>query len=184
MDSPGQQAYWRRCIQDGVTPKPYHETEFWHPDTLPGMRGFELARDATAASVEPIVADSWRPRSRRTGTWDVVLYLGVLYHMEDPLGRAAARRSGDAASMPSSRPRRSTIPAFEHEAIWRFFPGRRAQRCISRNRRAPDLPARLGGALTAAGFAEALAVARASSAQLVAGTGGPHHYRLTVHAAK
>src|SRR5215207_2678035 len=39
MDSPGQQAYWRQCMADGVTPRPYHETEFWHPDTLPGKRG-------------------------------------------------------------------------------------------------------------------------------------------------
>jgi hypothetical protein len=65
---------------------------------------------------------------RQLGTWDVVLYLGVLYHMEDPLTA-------------------------------------------------------LLGALRAAGFASARATSGPSPSLLDA-PGGPHHYRLTAHAAK
>ena len=110
MDAPGQQAYWRRCMEDGVAPRPYHETEFWHPDTLPGKRGFDLAREALGSAVEPIVADFMTCDLAALGRWDVVLYLGVLYHMEEPL-TALRRVASSPASWRSSRPRRSSCRA-------------------------------------------------------------------------
>lgn len=72
---------------------PAYETEFWHPGTLPGRAGFDLAHEALASSVEPIVADLMDCDLHAVGTFDVVLYLGVLYHMRHPLlalERAAA----------------------------------------------------------------------------------------------
>jgi tRNA (mo5U34)-methyltransferase len=180
MDSPGQQAYWRRCMQEGVTPRPYHETEFWHPDTLPGKRGFDLAREALGSSVEPIVADFMTCDLATIGRWDVVLYLGVLYHMQEPLTalRRLAAVTGELAVVETEA---IVVPGLEHEALWRFFPFAELNGDVS-NWWAPNLTG-LTGALRAAGFAAA-SPSLGPSAELVAGAGGPHHYRLTVHATK
>ncbi|MBW3608146.1 MAG: hypothetical protein KY463_07285 [Actinobacteria bacterium] len=178
MDSPGQQAYWRRCKAEGVAPQPYHETEFWHPDTLPGKRGFDLAREALGSAVEPIVADFMSCDLAGLGRWDIVLYLGVLYHMEEPL--SALRRleavTGELAVVETEA---IVVPNLEHEALWRFFPGAELNGDIS-NWWAPNLAALLG-ALRAAGFASAHPLA-APPAALLAAPGGPHHYRLTAQA--
>lgn len=180
MDSPGQQAYWRRCMQEGVAPRPYHETEFWHPDTLPGKRGFDLAREALDSKVEDVVCDFVEADLDALGRWDVVLYLGVLYHMEDPL-RALRRLAAVTRELAIVETEAIAIPAFDHEAIWRFFPAAELNGDIS-NWWAPNLAA-LGGALTAASFASARAVL-GPPAELLQSGGGPHHYRAVVHAAK
>ena len=60
------------------------ETDFWQPD-LPGRRGFELAKAALGSGVEPVVADFQTVDLAGIGQFDVVLYLGVLYHMKEPL---------------------------------------------------------------------------------------------------
>ena len=180
MDSPGQQAYWRRCMAEGIAPRPYHETEFWHPDTLPGKRGFDLAREALGSRVEPIVADFTTCDLEALGRWDVVLYLGVLYHMEEPLTalRRVAAVTDELAVLETEA---VVVPGLEHEALWRFFPGAELNGDIS-NWWAPNLTALLG-ALRAAGFASARP-ARGPPAELVERPGGPHHYRLTAQAAK
>lgn len=179
MDSPGQQAYWRRCMREGVAPRPYHETEFWHPDTLPGKAGFDLAREALGSAVEPVVADFMTCDLAALGTWDVVLYLGVLYHMEEPL--TALRRlravTGELAVVETEA---VVVPGHEDDALWRFFPAAELNGDVS-NWWAPNLTALLG-ALRAAGFAAARAV-QGPPAALLDAPGGPHHYRLTVKAS-
>jgi tRNA (mo5U34)-methyltransferase len=47
--------------------------------------GFELAREALGSSVEDIQVDVLDLSRDRVGTFDVVLFLGVLYHMKHPL---------------------------------------------------------------------------------------------------
>jgi tRNA (mo5U34)-methyltransferase len=180
MDSRGQQAYWRRCMSEGVTPRPYHETEFWQPETLPGKRGFDLAREALGSRVEAIVADFMTCDLAELGDWDVVLYLGVLYHMEEPL-TALRRVAAVTRRLAVVETEAIVVPGLEHEALWRFFPGAELNADVS-NWWAPNLTA-LAGALQAAGFASAQPTL-GPSAVLVAAAGGPHHYRLTVHAAK
>ena len=59
-------------------------TEFWRDD-LPGRRGFDLAHRALESRVEPVVADFTTIDLSTLGTFDIVLYLGVLYHMKEPL---------------------------------------------------------------------------------------------------
>ncbi|MGI9100111.1 MAG: methyltransferase domain-containing protein [Solirubrobacteraceae bacterium] len=181
MDAPGQQAYWRRCMDEGVAPRPYHETEFWHPDTLPGKRGFDLAREVLGSAVEAFAVDFMDcDLGALLGRWDVVLYLGVLYHMEDPL-RALRRVAAVTRELAVVETEAVVIPGFEHEAIWRFFPGAELNGDVS-NWWAPNLAA-LGGALTAAGFASVRAT-RGPARELAEQAGGPHHYRATVHALK
>ncbi len=51
----------------------------------PGRRGFDFAHRLLESKVEPVVADFATTDLEPLGTFDVVLYLGVLYHMMEPL---------------------------------------------------------------------------------------------------
>jgi len=57
----------------------------WRPDSLPGKRGFDLAKRALGSKVETVVDDFMEMDLDAFGKFDVVLYLGVLYHMHHPL---------------------------------------------------------------------------------------------------
>ena len=72
-------------VEDGRTPPPPHETAAWHPDTLPTRWRFDTARQALRSAVEAMPLDFMECDLDALGVWDVVLYLGVLYHMEDPM---------------------------------------------------------------------------------------------------
>ena len=180
LDVPGQQAYWRQCMEEGVAPRPYHETEYWHPDTMPGRRGFDVAREALDSKVEAIEADFMTADLEAIGVWDLVLYLGVLYHMEDPL-RALKRVGAVTGERAIIETEAAVVGGYEHEALWRFFPGAELNGDVS-NWWAPNMAA-LVGALTPAGFARA-EVTLGPSAELLDKPGGPHHFRAVVHGVK
>lgn len=57
----------------------------WDPERLPGKRGFDLAHETLQSSVDTVVADFMTMDTDALGIFDVVLYLGVLYHMKEPL---------------------------------------------------------------------------------------------------
>jgi tRNA (mo5U34)-methyltransferase len=57
----------------------------WRPDTVPGKRGFDVAHRALGSSVESVVADFMTVDLDSLGAFDVVLFLGVLYHVRQPL---------------------------------------------------------------------------------------------------
>jgi tRNA (mo5U34)-methyltransferase len=60
----------------------------WHGvgwGTKDGKAGFELARAALGSHVEDIGIDVMDLSPDRVGTFDVVLFLGVLYHLPHPL---------------------------------------------------------------------------------------------------
>ena len=85
VDFVARGAYWEECIRNGTLPdQSRDETDFWNPD-LPGRRGFEFAAAALDSKVEPVVADFQTVDLDVLGQFDVVLYLGVLYHMKEPL---------------------------------------------------------------------------------------------------
>jgi tRNA (mo5U34)-methyltransferase len=85
VDFAARGAYWNECIEKGVLPdQSRDEEDFWQPD-LPGRRGFDFAKAALDSKVEPVVADFQRVDLDALGQFDVVLYLGVLYHMKEPL---------------------------------------------------------------------------------------------------
>jgi tRNA (mo5U34)-methyltransferase len=85
VDFVARGAYWEECAKTGVLPDHTRdETDFWRPE-LPGRRGFEFASAALASHVEPMVADFQTVDLHELGSFDVVLYLGVLYHMKEPL---------------------------------------------------------------------------------------------------
>ena len=85
IDFVARGAYWAECIQNGTfADQSRDETDFWRPD-LPGKRGFDLAKAVLGSRVESVVADFQKIDLDDLGQFDVVLYLGVLYHMKEPL---------------------------------------------------------------------------------------------------
>jgi tRNA (mo5U34)-methyltransferase len=52
---------------------------------MPGRAGFDLARRVTGSAVEPVHADFMTVDPAQVGRFDVVLFLGVLYHVREPL---------------------------------------------------------------------------------------------------
>ncbi|HET7218523.1 MAG TPA: DUF1698 domain-containing protein [Vicinamibacterales bacterium] len=57
----------------------------WHGGGWGSKAGFELARTALASKVEDVDIDVMELSPERVGTFDVVLFLGVLYHLRHPL---------------------------------------------------------------------------------------------------
>jgi len=57
----------------------------WDPVGLPGKRGFDVASRALNSRAEVIVADFMTMDLAALGTFDVVFFLGVVYHLEEPL---------------------------------------------------------------------------------------------------
>ena len=100
LDLGAQQKYWRECMEQGVSPEPYHTMpELWQPDRLPGKVGFDTAHRLRGSRVESRVADFMEADVDALGTFDVVFYLGVLYHMRYPLQalERLARVTGEVA---------------------------------------------------------------------------------------
>jgi tRNA (mo5U34)-methyltransferase len=58
---------------------------------LAGRRPFDAVHRYFESKVEPFVGHFTKVDPSQTGLFDVVLFLGVLYHMEDPVG--AVRRA-------------------------------------------------------------------------------------------
>ena len=180
MDVPGQQAYWRDCAERGIEPLPYELTEYWHPETMPGRRGFDTAHKALGSRVEAIALDFMNCDLQEIGEWDVVLYLGVLYHMEDPL-RALRRLHAVTGTSAIVETEAVVIPTHRDEPFWRFFPGAELNHDIS-NWWAPTM-AGLVGALRSAGFTETTIV-QGPPEELLAASTAVGHYRAIVHATK
>lgn len=91
LDLEKQQKYWEDCELKKIKPEPYHLVpELWDPIGLPGKKGFDVANKLLESKVESKVADFMEVPLDEIGKFDVVFFLGVLYHLEDPL--SALRR--------------------------------------------------------------------------------------------
>lgn len=150
VDLPARTAYWDECRARGELPDhSKDETDFWRGDTLPGRRGFDIAKQALGSAVEPVVADLMTTDLDALGTFDVVLYLGVLYHMKEPLTALERVRkvTGEVAVIETEA---VWIPGFEDRPMSAFFPGDELARDFG-NWYAPNAAA-LVGWCRAAGF--------------------------------
>jgi tRNA (mo5U34)-methyltransferase len=58
----------------------------WSGQGWGSKSGFEFARRVLNSKVEDLELDVPEISPSTVGTWDVVLFLGVLYHLRDPLG--------------------------------------------------------------------------------------------------
>jgi tRNA (mo5U34)-methyltransferase len=81
--------YWEyvaRCRATGTPPALWGPScRWWDDHTLPGKRGFDTARTSRGSRVESVVADFMTCDLATLGTFDVTLFLGVLYHLREPL---------------------------------------------------------------------------------------------------
>ena len=178
MDLHAQHAYLAERRARGETPEPFERVPgVWRPRELPGRRGFDLARDRLGSRVEPVVGDLMALEPGSLGRFDVVLYLGVLYHMQDPLGalRRLAAVTGELAVIETEAVR---FPALGGRSVWEFFPGDELAGDPS-NWWVPTERALLG-LCRAAGFAGAETVVGPPPA--AAGDPEAVRYRAVVHA--
>lgn len=90
-------------------------------NSLPGRRGFELAHESLHSAVEPRHADFAGGDLAGLGQFDVVLLLGVLYHLEDQWTALVRLRehTGELAVIETEA---TEWPGHEQLGVLEFFP--------------------------------------------------------------
>jgi tRNA (mo5U34)-methyltransferase len=166
-------------LDAGATPPAPHESAAWHPDTTPARWRFDAARQVLRSRVGAMPLDFAECDLAAVGVWDVVLYLGVLYHMPDPVG--ALRRVAAVTRRQAIIETEAMFVRGHPEALWRFFPGGELNHDRS-NWWVPNINA-LMGLIGAAGFSNAEVIAGEPTDNERPGD-GPHHYRAIVRAIK
>jgi tRNA (mo5U34)-methyltransferase len=192
-DLHGFAAYWRECMEAKIVPRPVEETPHWQPERLPGKRGFDTAHQALGSSVEAMVDEFMTMDVSRLGTFDVVLFLGVLYHMKDPLEslRRLAQVTGELAVIETHA---VSLPGYEHLELCEFYSANQLNRDTT-NWWGPNIKAAVG-MCKAAGFSRVDVVAgrvpdgmvpqlqQGASAVLSFLRRRPYHFRAVLHAWK
>lgn len=113
--------YRSACQERGVPVEPLEEVPgLWRPDTLPGKRGFDLACEARASRVEWRVGDLMTADPETLGRFDVAFYLGVLYHLRNPLD-GLARLAAITREVAIIETHAILIPGREDRALCEFF---------------------------------------------------------------
>jgi tRNA (mo5U34)-methyltransferase len=105
----------------GLAPPDYDDIpSAWRPDLLPGKRGFDTAREILGSRVESHVGDLMEIDPAELGTFDVALYLGVLYHVKNPLEalRRLARITREVAVIETQA---VVLDGFESFALCEFY---------------------------------------------------------------
>jgi tRNA (mo5U34)-methyltransferase len=156
IDLDEKAGYSGRCAAEGVEPRPFEEVpEVWRPDELPGKRGFDTAHRALGSSVVPVVGELETIDLDALGTHDVVLYLGVLYHVLDPFAalKRLARVTGELAVIETEMIRLVGAEGADDQPLFEFLPGS-ALNDDPTNYWVPNVAA-LEGMCRAAGFSEA-----------------------------
>jgi tRNA (mo5U34)-methyltransferase len=89
LDFSRSNEYWDYVYASEARGEPYDlwgpDCAYWDADALPGMRSFDLASTALQSRVEPFVADFVNDDISGLGVFDITLFLGVLYHLREPL---------------------------------------------------------------------------------------------------
>jgi tRNA (mo5U34)-methyltransferase len=172
-------AMYNEHVQAGHVPPAPHESDAWRPETTPSRWRFDLARQALRSSVRAMPLDFTACDLAEVGHWDVVLYLGVLYHMSDPV--AAIRRVAEVTRQQAIIETEAIFIRGHPEALWRFFPSGELNNDRS-NWWVPNMNALLG-LIGAAGFANAEVLSGEPQDDERPGD-GPHHFRAIVRAIK
>jgi len=144
----------------------------WHGSGWGTKAGFTLAREVLGSGVEDIDIDVMDLTPERLGTFDVVLFLGVLYHMRHPF--LALER---VASVARDRLILETVV----DMVWlkrpamAFYPDRELNNDPT-NWWGPNVPA-VRGMLTNLGFERVTTVTRLPSAPYRAARAAYHQLR-------
>lgn len=108
-------------VAAGQPPPDYDDIpSAWRPDLLPGKQGFDTAREILGSRVESRVGDLMEIDPAALGTFDVALYLGVLYHVKNPLDalRRLARITREVAVIETQA---VVLDGFERFALCEFY---------------------------------------------------------------
>ena len=149
LDRARAEAWHARYAGAGEAAPPIESTDAWQPQTLPGKRGFDTARATLGSRVEDRVGDFMAVDAAELGRFDVVLFLGVLYHMENPLAALRKLRTL-TGGMAVIETHAVALPAYEHRALCEFYPNGELDGDVS-NWWGPNLAA-LRALCLAAGF--------------------------------
>lgn len=122
LDRHAKNKYKAECKKKGVVQQhPKYIPELWQESELPGKRGFDLAHSVFQSNVEARVCDFMQVDVNLLGQFDVVLFLGVLYHMENPIEslRKVRELTREVAIIETEA---VTIGGHEARALCEFFP--------------------------------------------------------------
>jgi tRNA (mo5U34)-methyltransferase len=123
--NPGKLAgYYEACENEQRLPEATTINQgFLETDGLPLKRGFDLAHQYLNSKVEARVDDFMTMDLDELGTFDVVYYFGVLYHMYNPLGalERVRRVTGEVAAIETAA---VVLPAYPHASLVEFYPGK------------------------------------------------------------
>jgi tRNA (mo5U34)-methyltransferase len=180
IDWDARERYWRERRAKGAAPEDCHKVPgLWRYETLPGRRNFDLAHAALRSKVEPVVGDFMQMGPAELGTFDVVLFLGVLYHTRNPLA-ALERVCALTNELAVVETAAVLVPGFEGSPLCRFY--EHDELCNDpTNWWAPNAKA-LEGLCRAAGFRRAEVLCVPDEATLPRGE--VYGYRATAHAWK
>ena len=178
LDWHAKNNYKAECKRKGIPPEGFDRVpSLWRFEDLPGKRGFDLAHAARQSRVEPLVADYMTMSLDEVGQFDVVMYLGVLYHMENPL--AALRRVRELTSgVAIIETEAVVIGGFETTPMAEFFAPNNKLSGDPTNFWAPNAPCLVGLCKTA-GFAHVELLTKPLSSR----HGQVARYRLIAHAS-
>ncbi len=115
------QEYNAQMKASGQRPRPAEEVPgLWDPVGLPGRAGFDYAHGRRQSRVEPLVGDFMTMDLPALGRFDVVLFLGVLYHLKDPF-LALRRLKEVTGTLAVIETVTVVLPAWSDEKLWLFL---------------------------------------------------------------
>jgi tRNA (mo5U34)-methyltransferase len=121
IDIPGMRKYKEECQKNNIIPRQYEQVpEIWRPNELPGKRGFDISKKILNSQVEEIIGDFMEMDLNQVGTFDIVLYLGVLYHIQNPMD-GLKRLSKVTKELAVIETEAMIQPGFEDYALCKFF---------------------------------------------------------------
>ena len=177
LDRQAKNKYKADCKKKGIVQQhPKYIPELWRVDELPGKRGFDLAHTTLESRVEALVCDLMETNVGAIGKFDVVLFLGVLYHMENPLEslRKVAQLTREVAIIETEA---VAIGGHEARPLCEYFPPNAQLMDDPTNFWVPNAPALIGLCETA-GFKRVEVL----TAPPIARKRQIERYRLVAHA--
>jgi len=112
--------YTARQRASGQSIRAFHTVpDLWDPDGLPGKSGFDLVQRALNLRAEVVVGDFMTMDLSALGTFDVVLFLGVIYHLEEPL-RALRRLRQVTRGLAAIESEAVLLPGRPGGTLWQF----------------------------------------------------------------
>jgi tRNA (mo5U34)-methyltransferase len=182
LDAAARQSYYDQCAAEGRLPDADVVDNGFLADGTPGKQGFDLVHDYLDSQVEAVIGDFTTMDLGALGTFDVVFYFGVLYHMVDPIH--ALKRlltvTGELAVIETAGVR---VPGYSQHSLVSFFAADTLNSDFG-NWFAPNEVA-LTAMCRAAGFSRVEVVARFEHDRTLRSkltNGAPVNCRLLVHA--